>query len=268
MPFKRHCIITITPTRGSNGGSNGYQAVFKRGLNTGYNLGKLFSGGVRYVRLAISKQRVVPRVPGKPALTLVTPKDSNIAPYLPPMKDASHGTFPIGPLVFVVHSGIGFQASIDGAPAETTSPTLKGPKGFPMLTTEEPPVIGAAGEAKNSTLTPIPLPVGPRIGVFRQLLILVRNLADFSIPLPERTGVAVTSVVVFFVAFPAPRIQPIPLGAIPIELTKRFPRIARWAPLHPLTSPSFTALTAHPRTLKALIISCAHSWHNVRSHPS
>jgi hypothetical protein len=40
------------------------------------------------------------------------------------------------------------------------------------------------------------------------------------------------------------------------------------APLHPLTSPSFTALTAHPRTLKALIISCAHSWHNVRSHPS
>ena len=113
MPFKGHCIITITPTRGSNGGSNGYQTVFKRGLNTGYNLSKLFSGRVRYVSLTISKQRVVPRVAGEPPLPLVTPKDSNIAPYLPPMEDASHGTFPIGPLVFVVHSGVRLEPSID-----------------------------------------------------------------------------------------------------------------------------------------------------------
>jgi hypothetical protein len=82
------------------------------------------------------------------------------------MKDASHGTFPIGPLVFVIHSGIGLQASIDGAPAETTSPTLKGPKGFPMLTTEEAFVIVAPGKTTDTIASPIPLPVGPRIGVF------------------------------------------------------------------------------------------------------
>ena len=85
MPLKRHCIITITPTRGSNGGSNGYQVVFKRGLNTVYNLGKLFSGRVRYVSLTISKQRVVPRVAGEPPLPLVTPKDSKITGVLTPM---------------------------------------------------------------------------------------------------------------------------------------------------------------------------------------
>jgi hypothetical protein len=75
--------------------------------------------------------------------------------------------------VLVVYCGIGLQASIEGAPAETTAAPLKGPKGFPMLTTEEAFVIVAPGKAKNSTLTPIPLPVAPRIVVFRQLPILV-----------------------------------------------------------------------------------------------